>query len=100
MAAAEAAGQLPSAREADERVHALRTGGWATVGAACWATDAARWAPRRKWLVARKLAAGAGPRTQKQIKAGARDVSTLGRWGQAWGFLSFFYFFIFFARFL
>jgi hypothetical protein len=53
-----------------------------------------------KWLAARKLAAGAGPRTQKQIKAGTRDVSTLGRWGQAWGFHSFFYFFIFFARFL
>ena len=31
-AAAEAAGQLPSAREADKRVLALRTGGWAAVG--------------------------------------------------------------------
>jgi hypothetical protein len=33
VAAAEAAGQLPSAREEDERVRALRTGGWAAVGA-------------------------------------------------------------------
>jgi hypothetical protein len=32
-AAAEAAGQLPSAREADERVRALRTGCWAVMGA-------------------------------------------------------------------
>jgi hypothetical protein len=32
-AAVEAAGQLPSAREADECIRALRTGCWAVVGA-------------------------------------------------------------------
>jgi hypothetical protein len=54
VAVAEAAGQLPSAREADERVHALRTVGpsWArcALGRANWASWATkmgrRWAAR------------------------------------------------------
>jgi hypothetical protein len=66
VAAASAVGQLPSAREADERVHALRTVGppWArcTLGRANWASWAAkmgrRW-PREAWADA--LARPAGP---------------------------------------
>uniref|UniRef100_A0A804NQR8 Uncharacterized protein n=1 Tax=Zea mays TaxID=4577 RepID=A0A804NQR8_MAIZE len=82
-AAAEAAGQLPSAHEADERVRALPTGGWAAVGVLRAGPQTLPGGPRAgKCLAAQKPVAGAGPLTQKRIKAGARDASTLGRRGQ------------------
>jgi hypothetical protein len=95
-AAAEAAGQLPSSLEADERVRALRTSGWATVGTLCAGPQTLPGGPHAgKCLAARKPVAGAGPRTQKRIKICARDASTLGRRGQVgkgMGFLPFFLF--------
>ncbi|PWZ29122.1 hypothetical protein Zm00014a_040541 [Zea mays] len=99
-AAAEAAGQLPSAHEADERVRALPTGGWAAVGVLRAGPQTLPGGPRAgKCLAAQKPVAGAGPLTQKRIKAGARDASTLGRRGQVGKgmgvFFHFFYFFYF-----
>jgi hypothetical protein len=101
MAAAEAAGQLPSAREADERVHALRTGGWAVVGAARWATDAARWAPHREvasHAQARSRSWAADTETDQGRRAGRVNA---GPTGADMG-ISFIFsiFFIFFAHFL
>jgi hypothetical protein len=96
MAAAEAAGQLPSAREADERVHALRTGGWAAVGAARWATDAARWAPRREVAgraQARSRSWAADTETDQGRRAGRVNAGPVGA-GMGISFIFLFFYFL------